>query len=259
MKKYLAALTVISTLALPFYGEAAIAVIDTQNIMQTAKVYAEAAKVAAQQAQALVLQTKELVSLPSDLLNGYIGDFTGTANEITNSVNSVGNLYSKTISKDNVKNYLDKKFLKLKQGEITEKSYRQQVASSKETLATDTTNYLDAYRRLMVQLEKKNKALEELLRKNQSIEGNKQGQQIGNQIAAVQAQIQSIEIAMLNLRHQRQLELEQAKLRQSQNMITLGAAEAAVIDKTIAAYQKQETTICSSNNNPFKRNGKVTW
>ena len=259
MNKKIAVLAIMGTLTLPLDGEAAIAVVDSQNIAQQAKTYAEAVKVATNQAQQIMLQIRELESLPQDVLNEYIGDLTGTAYEITNTVNSVGNLYRSTVSKENVKNYLDKKFLKLKQGEITEKKYREETAASRETLATDTTSYLNAYRRLMVQLEKKNKDLEELLRKNQSIEGNKQGQQLANQIAGVQAQIQSIEIAMLNLQHQRKLELEQAQLRQTQNMITLCSAEGESTAKTISAYKKQETNILATKNNPFKRNNKVTW
>lgn len=53
------------------HSQAAIAVIDTQNIAQQAKTFAESAKLVTQTAQQITLQAKELASFPSNLINSY--------------------------------------------------------------------------------------------------------------------------------------------------------------------------------------------
>ena len=50
-------------------SQAAIAVIDMQNIAQQAKTYAESVKLVAQTAQQITLQAKELAAFPSNLIN----------------------------------------------------------------------------------------------------------------------------------------------------------------------------------------------
>ncbi len=259
MKKILSTLFLVSVISFVHEAEGAIAVVDVQNIAQQAKTYSEAVKMTTQQAQQITLQARELLSLPSNTLNSFTSSINNSIFTIHDAVNSVNGLYKTTINKDNINLYLNNKFFKLSEDKINDVINRENNRQMKEALSSDSSKYLEAYRKLLLELNVQNQKLQELLELNKSIEGNKQGQQIANQIAACQAQIQSIEIAMVALENQRKIEMEQANLTDGQNGSTLADAHANAVKNTVSKYKQETRKIMATNNNPFKRNRVTKW
>lgn len=94
--------------------------------------------------------------------------------------------------------------------------------------------------------------LNELLRKNADIEGNKQGQQLANQIAGIKANIDRINLNMQALEGKHKVESAQAKITAEENQQIIVEAKArAEATELQKARDNQFTT--AKTTRPFEK------
>ena len=96
----------------------------------------------------------------------------------------------------------------------------------REQQSRDNQAMLIAYKEMMGELDANQKMLNELLRKNADIEGNKQGQQLANQIAGIKANIDRINLNMQALEGKHKVESAQAKITAEENQQIIAEAKA---------------------------------
>ena len=116
---------------------------------------------------------------------------------------------------------------------ISERNHLAIITNLQEEQSEDNKQSLVAYQELMRELDDNQEMLDDLLEQNQNIEGNKQGQQISNQIAGVTANIKRIELALRALDAKQKIEADQAEITVRKNDRILAQqradAEAAAI------------------------------
>ena len=211
------------------HSQAAIAVIDTQNIAQQAKTFAESAKLVTQTAQQITLQAKELASLPSNLINSYNQGINTSLTNLQNTLNKATKTFATTATEAQIKSYWENKFPQLNANDnwaISEQNNVIIQRNMREQQSQDNQAMLIAYKEMMVELDNNQKMLNELLKKNAEIEGNKQGQQLANQIAGIKANIDRINLNMQALEGKHKIESAQAKITAEENQQIIAEAKA---------------------------------
>ena len=240
---------------------AAIPVIDSQNIAQQLKTYTETAKLVSQTAEQITLQAKELASLPTSTLRQYTNSINNSIRSINNTLNSTI-VFSENATENTIRQYWENKFPVLNNSDdwvISERNHLSIITNLQETQSEDNKQSLVAYQELMRELDDNQAILDDLLEQNQNIEGNKQGQQLSNQIAGVTANIKRIELALRALDHKQKIEADQAELTVRKNDLILAQqradAEAAAIDAL------DTTTKTAAMDDPWSRYGatSINW
>lgn len=241
--------------------QAAIPVIDSQNIAQQLKTYTETAKIVSQTAEQITLQAKELASLPTSVLRQYTNGINNSIRSINNTLNSTI-VFAENSTENTIRQYWENKFPVLNNSDdwvISERNHLAIITNLQEEQSEDNRQSLVAYQELMRELDDNQAMLDDLLEVNQNIEGNKQGQQISNQIAGVTANIKRIELALRALDHKQKIEADQAELTVRKNDMILAQqradAEAAAIDEL------DTTTKTASMDDPWSRYGatSINW
>ena len=243
------------------HTEAAIAVIDTQNIAQQIKTYAETVKVVTNTAQQITLQAKELAALPNNIVSIYTNSINNSISNINNTLNKAATVLATTTAEQAILNYWNNKFPKLDTSTgdwvLSEQSHRAIVQNMSESLSEDNRKSLLAYKELLSELDENQKQLNNLLELNKNIEGNKQGQQIANQIAGISANIKRIELSLKALDHKHKIESDQAKITERQNDMLLADQRAAAEQEFISNLNTTQTIKAARS--PFKDAGLTTW
>lgn len=229
-KYWLAAALVGSIMGFGFsQSQAAIAVIDTQNIAQQAKTFAESAKLVTQTAQQITLQVKELAAFPSDLINSYNQGINNSLTNLQNTMIKATSTFATTATEAQIKSYWENKFPKLSASDnwaISEQNNVVIQRNMREQQSQDNQAMLIAYKEMMAELDNNQRMLNELLKKNAEIEGNKQGQQLANQIAGIKANIDRINLNMQALEGKHRIEMAQAKITAEENQQIIAEAKA---------------------------------
>lgn len=253
-KSVIIPLVIISILGYIGVSYGAIAVIDTQNIVQQAKTYAETARIVTNTAQQITLQIKELASWPADVLNSYTSKLTSSINQVTNTVKGAAFNFGTGALKDDIEGYWESTFKSVDSNTITDALERAERKKSREKANEKNKGYLKAYKDLTNQLETQMKAMNDLVGKNASVEGQKQSQQLQNQMLAVQANIDNIKIAMQTLNHKRQLEKEAAEIKKAQDEANLRERHANETTKMIQKLDVSSTE--KFKDNPYFQRSK---
>ena len=210
-------------------SQAAIAVIDTQNIAQQAKTFAESAKLVTQTAQQITLQAKELASFPSTVINSYNQGINDSLANLQKTLNKATKAFATTATEEQIKTYWENKFPKLNADDnwaISEQNNIVLQRNIREQQSQDNRAMIIAYKEMIVELDNNQKMLNELLKKNADIEGNKQGQQLANQIAGIKANIDRINLNMQALEGKHKVETAQAKITAEENQQLITEAKA---------------------------------
>lgn len=210
-------------------SQAAIAVIDTQNIAQQAKTYTESAKLVMQTAQQITLQAKELAAFPANLINSYNQGINDSLNNLQKTLNKATKTFATTATEEQIKTYWENKFPKLNANDnwaISEQNNIVLQRNIREQQSQDNRAMIIAYKEMIVELDNNQKMLNELLKKNADIEGNKQGQQLANQIAGIKANIDRINLNMQALEGKHKVESAQAKITEAENQQIITEAKA---------------------------------
>ncbi len=233
-------------------------VYDASSVAQEAKSYAETAKLVALEAQKVAMAAQDLTSLAPSEVQDILSAYKTTAASV-NSIIADGNyIYNAGTSLQNIQQVYENRFRTLDPRTITYSEYRAENRKVNTELANDTIKYQERYNRLQAQLEIEQKNLQKLLKQNESVKGNLQAQQIANYIAACQTNIQAIQFAIEELRKERQLFLEQTKLKQKENLENL----LDKINKENSEYIESldtKATIKLTDTSPFEKYGRVTW
>ena len=242
-------------------SQAAIPAVDTQNIAQQLKTYTETAKIVSQTAEQITLQAKELASLPTSVLRQYTNGINNSIRSINNTLNSTV-VFSENATENTIRQYWENKFPELNNSDdwvISERNHLAIITNLQEEQSEDNKQSLVAYQQLMRELDDNQAMLDDLLEQNENIEGNKQGQQLSNQIAGVTANIKRIELALRALDAKQKIEADQAEITVRKNDMILAQqradAEAAAIDEL------DTTTKTASIDDPWSRYGatSINW
>ncbi len=242
--------------------QAAIPVIDSQNIAQQLKTYTETAKVVSQTAQQIAMQAKELAGYPTQILNAYTNGINNSINTVNHALSNATIAFATTATEEQITQYWNNRFPKLNTEDgwlISEQNHQAIKTNMREQQSEDNRKTLDAYKTLMSELDKSQQMLNDLLDANKNIQGNKQGQQLANQIAGVQSNIKKIELAMAALDNKRKLENDQAKIIEKQNEQILADQRSESEHRTISAMDTTSTT--KAVDDPFTRYGatSINW
>lgn len=236
-------------------SQAAIAVIDTQNIAQQAKTFAESAKLVTQTAQQITLQAKELASFPSNLINSYNQGINSSLTNLQNTLTKATTTFATTATEAQIKSYWENKFPQINANDnwaISEQNNLIIQRNMREQQSRDNQAMLIAYKEMMVELDANQKMLNELLRKNAEIEGNKQGQQLANQIAGIKANIDRINLNMQALEGKHKVESAQAKITAEENQQIIAEAKARAEEAELQKARDNQFTTAKTTR-PFEK------
>ena len=122
----------------------------------------------------------------------------------------------------------------------------------REQQSRDNQAMLIAYKEMMAELDDNQKMLNELLRKNADIEGNKQGQQLANQIAGIKANIDRINLNMQALEGKHKVESAQAKITAEENQQIIAEAKARAEEAELQKARDNQFTTAKTTR-PFEK------
>ena len=250
-------LATILSLSISASAQAAIPVIDDQNIAQQLKTYTETLNVVKNTAEQISLQLKELMAMPENLLNEYKNAFDESLAAVTNTLKNSDLL----IDKDEWDEYWEDIYPRINGGD-----YKQTVWSERsindtlqEIMSMRNEEDVNSYHELMAELEKSKVRLQDLLEQNKTVEGNKQAQQIANEIATEKANIESINTAIQAITNKNQVMQQQAQVLKAQNrqaVMEAGAqAEKEFVDRMDSNVTKKTIIVDS----PFEKYGNLSW
>lgn len=250
-------LAVIMSLSISTQAQAAIPVIDDQNIAQQLKTYTETLNVVKNTAEQISLQLKELMAMPENLLNEYKNAFDESLAAVTDTLKNSDLL----VDKDEWDEYWEDIYPRISGGD-----YKQTVWSERsindtlqEIMSMRNEEDVNSYHELMAELEKSKVRLQDLLEQNKTVEGNKQAQQIANEIATEKANIESINTAIQAITNKNQVMQQQAQVLKAQNrqaVMEAGAqAEKEFVDRMDSNVTKKTIIVDS----PFEKYGNLSW
>lgn len=122
----------------------------------------------------------------------------------------------------------------------------------REQQSRDNQAMLIAYKEMMAELDDNQKMLNELLRKNAEIEGNKQGQQLANQITGIKANIDRINLNMQALEGKHKVESAQAKITAEENQQIIAEAKARAEEAELQKARDNQFTTAKTTR-PFEK------
>lgn len=122
----------------------------------------------------------------------------------------------------------------------------------REQQSRDNQAMLIAYKEMMAELDDNQKMLNDLLRKNADIEGNKQGQQLANQIAGIKANIDRINLNMQALEGKHKVESAQAKITAEENQQIIAEAKARAEEAELQKARDNQFTTAKTTR-PFEK------
>lgn len=250
-------LATILSLSISASAQAAIPVIDDQNIAQQLKTYTETLNVVKNTAEQISLQLKELMAMPENLLNEYKNAFDESLAAVTDTLKNSDLL----VDKDEWDEYWENLYPRINGGD-----YKQTVWSERsindtiqEIMSMRNEEDVNSYHELMAELEKSKIRLQDLLEQNKTVEGNKQAQQIANEIATEKANIESINTAIQAITNKNQVMQQQAQVLKAQNrqaVMEAGAqAEKEFVDRMDSNVTKKTIIVDS----PFEKYGNLSW
>lgn len=250
-------LATILSLSISASAQAAIPVIDDQNIAQQLKTYTETLNVVKNTAEQISLQLKELMAMPENLLNEYKNAFDESLAAVTDTLKNSDLL----VDKDEWDEYWENLYPRINGGD-----YKQTVWSERsindtiqEIMSMRNEEDVNSYHELMAELEKSKVRLQDLLEQNKTVEGNKQAQQIANEIATEKANIESINTAIQAITNKNQVMQQQAQVLKAQNRQAVINAAKQAEEETLSRMENEVIETVPIIDDPFSTYGNVRW
>ena len=250
-------LATILSLSISASAQAAIPVIDDQNIAQQLKTYTETLNVVKNTAEQISLQLKELMAMPENLLNEYKNAFDESLAAVTDTLKNSDLL----VDKDEWDEYWENLYPRINGGD-----YKQTVWSERsindtiqEIMSMRNEEDVNSYHELMAELEKSKIRLQDLLEQNKTVEGNKQAQQIANEIATEKANIESINTAIQAITNKNQVMQQQAQVLKAQNRQAVINAAKQAEEETLSRMENEVVDTVPTIDDPFSTYGNVRW
>lgn len=237
--------------------QAAIPVIDTNNILQQIETVKETIKVTKNTAEQIKLQVKELAGLSQNILNNYRNSFNKSLQDVNSSLKTASFF---TDSSD-WSQYWRKTFPRISSGDSAETAAAAQESkvSTQEMLAMKNQQDVLSYHKLTEELDASNKRLQDLLNQNMSPEGSKQAAQIANQIAVEKAHIEGINLAMQAIYYQNQAMHNQAAVLEKQNHQAVVEASIKAEKDALEQMHHEVTKTAPLIDDPWTTYGNVRW
>lgn len=239
------------------HAQAAIPVIDDQNIAQQLKTYTETLNVVKNTAEQISLQLKELMAMPENLLAEYKNAFDESLASVTDTLKNSDLL----VDKDEWDEYWEDIYPRINGGD-----YKQTVWSERsindtlqEIMSMRNEEDVNSYHELMAELEKSKVRLQDLLEQNKTVEGNKQAQQIANEIATEKANIESINTAIQAITNKNQVMQQQAQVLKAQNRQAVINAAKQAEEETLSRMENEVIETVPIIDDPFSTYGNVRW
>lgn len=245
------------TLLMPPSAEAAIPVIDSENILQQIKTYTETIKVVTNTAEQIKLQIKELASLPQQVLDIYKSAVSNSMAAVTSTMQKSGFFLDDTHWNEYWKSIYPK--LEAEEYQKTTWSERSINTTVQETLSMLNKQDVTNYHALMQELEKSKGRLQDLLELNKEPEGSKQAQQISNEIAAEKAHIESIQTAIQAIIAKNETMKRQAEVLEKQNHQAVVEAAKTAEDAMLTKMREETTSSVKMIDDPWQTYGNVRW
>lgn len=238
-------------------AHAAIPVIDDQNILQQLKTYTETINVVKNTAEQISMQVKELTSLPQQILDRYTTAFNESIANVRQTLEAAN--FFKDPEKWN-------DFWNETYPRISGDDYKQTVWSERtvndtiqEIMSMQNKQDVENYHSLVDELEKSKERLQDLLEQNKTAVGNKQVEQISNQIAAEKAHIESINTSIQAIMNKNQVMKQQAEVMKAINHKTVMEAGAKAEKEAVAKMKENVIKTSPINSNPFEKYGTNRW
>lgn len=231
-----AVLLAMSTATLP--AHAAIPVIDTSNIAEQAKTYAETIKVVTNTKAQIELMTQELKKLPSSILSSYKTAFSEGISRVASILQQNGGvIYTSTgiaggqyagISTAEINKQMTLRFPGIIGNDLPASMTAERTARSVaiSSIMENNANTLAAYSSLVNELNGCMRDLKDLQELSHNATGNMQAQQIANDIQMVTNHMNNINTAILALKGQQSAMQSQAEAQEKQNQIAVEDARA---------------------------------
>lgn len=250
-------LAIIFSISLTVSAEAAIPVIDDQNIAQQLKTYTETLNVVKNTAQQISLQLKELMAMPENILNEYKQAFNDSITAVKNTLSNSDLL----VDKDEWDEYWEEIYPKINSGDYKQTVWNERNINDtlQEIMSMRNEEDVNSYHELMAELEKSKVRLQDLLEQNKTVEGNKQAQQIANMIATEKANIDSINTAIQAITDKNQLMQQQAEVLKAQNRQAVINAAKQAEDETLSQMENEVIEKVPIIDDPFTTYGNVRW
>ena len=243
-------LAIIFSISLTVPAEAAIPVIDDQNIAQQLKTYTETLNVVKNTAEQISLQLKELMAMPENILNEYKQAFNDSIAAVKNTLSNSDLL----VDKDEWDEYWKETYPRINSGD-----YKQTVWSERsindtlqEIMSMRNEEDVNSYHELMAELEKSKVRLQDLLEQNKA-------QQIANMIATEKANIDSINTAIQAITDKNQLMHQQAEVLKAQNRKAVINAAKQAEEETLSQMENEVIEKVPIIDDPFATYGNVRW
>ena len=244
-------------LALPLTAQAAIPVIDPENILQQIKTYTETLQVVTNTAQQITLQLKELEALPEAVLDTYKDALNNSMASINTAMKQSG-FFTEEVAWNQ---YWQNTFPKIAVDAYAQTSLAEQNVNTtlQEVLSMRNREDVTTYHQLMGELDASRSRLTDLLEQNKSPTGSKQVQQLANEIAAEKAHIESVHTALQALTAQNQVMKNQAEVLEKQNHQAVVNAAIQAEEAALTKMQQEVTKTVPALDDPWQTYGNVRW
>ena len=238
-------------------ASAAIPVIDDQNILQQLKTYTETLNVVRNTAEQITLQMKELAALPQNILDSYKQAFDESVGNIKEVLASA-DFFS---DPDEWDEYWRETYPRISGGTYEETVWSERSINDtlREIISMRNQEDVKNYHDLMLELQLSKERLQELLEQNKSAVGNKQVTQIANQIAAEEANIESISTAIQAITDKNKVMQQQTEVLKQQNRQTVIEAAKQAEDEALSRMEDSVIERVPIIDNPWKRYGGASW
>ena len=239
------------------HAQAAIPVIDDQNIAQQLKTYTETLNVVKNTAEQISLQLKELMAMPENLLNEYKNAFDESLAAVTDTLKNSDLL----VDKDEWDEYWEDIYPRINGGDYKQTVWSERTINDtlQEIMSMRNEEDVNSYHELMAELEKSKVRLQDLLEQNKTVEGNKQAQQIANEIATEKANIESINTAIQAITNKNQVMQQQAQVLKAQNRQAVINAAKQAESEAISRMRNEVEETTPIIDDPFSTYGNVRW
>lgn len=244
-------------LLVPLPAQAAIPVIDDNNILQQIKTYTQTVEVVKNTAQQIQNQLRELQALPKQILDTYHSAVKNSMAKVSEILQDSGFFLDDTHWQE----IWAGMYPSIETGDYKQTTWNERSVNTtmQETLSMLNKQHVEDYHALMQELEKSKERLKELMELNKSPEGNKQAQQIANEIAAEKAHIESIQTAVQAITAKNETMKRQVEVMERKNHEAVVQAAKEAEDKALTEMRESTTASVPKIDDPWQTYGRVRW
>lgn len=241
----------------PLPAQAAIPVIDDNNILQQIKTYTQTVEVVKNTAEQIKNQLRELQALPEQIVETYHAAVANSMAKVSEILQESGFFLDDTHWQE----VWADMYPSIETGDYKETTWTEHSINTRvqEAMSMINKKHVEDYHALMQELEKSKERLKELMELNQDPEGNKQVQQIANEIAAEKAHIESIQTAIQAITAKNETMKRQADVMERKNHEAVVKAAKEAEEQALSDMKATTTATVPKIDDPWQTYGRVRW